>query len=426
MTIVAFSGEQQYREYLKGRIRDARAALSKLPTLQTLVDDFKPLENAKRIHNVVFWKCAWASGIGGQPDILSLAELNELEDFLRELNVLNWPSAKKNAIATKLQSNTLNDGLAGYTEMTIAGNLAKKLGGTQIEYEPALSSGGFGDIRLEYSSQPIYVEVTALNTRETERKFTEIFDQVAEYVWSQINQDICVHIDIDTGVLPSSSEGIDVDVSVKMIANFLKATNLISIFANGFSVHGIKHLAQLDPNRTLYDQKEMLQHYSTKLYENIEAEPIHSFAKTVTAREFINCPVVSFWCVLGEQRVVEIADQKISPSAVSSLERKAFLRHVVRKLKEELNQMQRGEINIIVLKASNWSVLGYEKGKVEADFTYDALRSMIEKFMQDAAIPDLSAVVVYEEKFASAQIVMNPASSDPSKTTYEFIEKIVR
>lgn len=394
-----------------------------MPILKILVNDFKSIAGFERIYNMIFWKCAWAGG--DPPDNISATELNRLEDSLRKLDVLKLPQKKKDRIAAKLQSNTLSDSMAGYTEMIVAGHFANKFGCNLVEYEPPLASGGLSDIRLDHDGQPIYIEVTALNTGETERKFGEIFNQVAEYVWSRMHKENIVHIDIDTGVLPSN-EGIEVDASVKAIINFVKTVNLVSLFEDKFSLHGLKYLAQLGADKTLYDWKPVLQPYSTELYENSEIEPVHSFLKTVTGRQFVNCPIASFWCIPAKQRAVEVADQEISPSAVSSLERDAFLNHVERRLKEELNQVQAGEINLIVLRASNWSVVGYEKGKIEADFEFPAVRARIEQFMAKEQNPDLSAIVVYEDNFVNAQIIMNSFSSGRSKTNHEFIESIVR
>jgi hypothetical protein len=427
MTIVAYSGEQPYRAYLNGRIRDAKATLDKLPILKTLTDEFNSLLTSRRIDNVIFWKCAWAeSGINRQPDIGALAEVTKIEEWLRQLDVLQWPRAKKDAIVAKIQSNTIEMSLAGYTEITVAGRLADKFGVSSIEYEPALSQGRFGDVKLDLDGRLIYFEITALNARETERKFSEIFTQLAEYIWARVNRGLCIHIEIDTGVLPVSEGAIDVAASVGLITDFITASNLVSIFVDGFSLHGLKYFSQLDAAQSLYDQKLMLQHYSTELFEKIETEPFRSFATSVTPRAFVNCPVVYFWCVPGKNGVVEVAEQEIFPSAVASLEHQAFLRHVVRKLKEELNQLESGEVNIIVLRASNWSLSGFERGKIEEEFVYGALQSTIQKFMRDSVVQDLSAVVVYEDEFAKAQIVVNPNVSERSRVTYEFIEKMIR
>jgi len=423
LAIVAFTGEQAHSEYLKGRVCEAKSALNKLSILKILVDDFSALEESKTIDNLIFWQCASADG--DHPDRLSMAELAKLELYLRKLDILNWPQRKKDNITAKLQSNTLSGSMAGYTEVTIAGYLADRFGSNLVEYEPPLASGGFSDIRLTQGAQPIYIEVTALNTGETERKFGEIFNQVARYIWSQMNEETIVRIEIDTGVLPSDDVGIDVGSSVSMIIHFLKTTNMISLFDGRLSIHGLRYLAQLGPDKTLYDWKPILDRYSVELSENSELEPTHSFLKSVSGKQFVNCPVASFWSIPSRKdRIVEVAGQEISPSPVSSLERVAFLNHVERKLKEELNQMQPGEINLIVLRASDWSILGYEKGKLEAVFFFPEIRSRIEEFMAREKNPDLSAILVYEDSFPNAQIVMNPYSSGRSRTNSELIEGI--
>lgn len=425
MTIVPFAGEEAYSEYLRGRVKEAKAALNKLPILRILVNDFKSIEGVKIIDNVVFWKCAWAGG--NPPDRLSIDELDGLEETLRKLDIPNWSPKKKGRIAAKLQSNTLSGSMAGYTEMTIAGHLANKFGSNVVEYEPPLASGGLSDIRLNHGGQQVYIEATALNTGETERKFGEIFSKVAEYVWPQMSKEVIVRIEIDTGVLPNNEEGIDVDSSVKMLTDFLKATNIVSLFDGKLSIHGLKYLAQLGPDKTLYDWKTILDRYSVELYENSELEPAHSFLKSVLGKQFANCPIASFWSIPSKKdRIVEVADQEISPSSVSSMERQAFLNRVDKKLKEELKQMQAGEINLVVLRASDWSILGYEKGKLEAAFFFPEFRQRIEQFLAKEQNPHLSAVVVYENNFPNAQIVMNSHSSGPSKTDNEFVERIIR
>jgi len=102
------------------------------------------------------------------------------------------------------------------------------------------------------------------------------------------------------------------------------------------------------------------------------------------------------------------------------------INHVERKLREELKQMQPNEINLIVLRASNWAIVGYEKGKPETVFFFPELRKRIGQFMTQEQNPDLTAVVVYESNFANAQIILNSSASGRSKTDYEFVERIVR
>lgn len=424
MTIVSFAGEQAYSGYLRGRVIEAKAALNKLPTLKILVNDFESIEGAKRIENVIFWKCAWAGG--SPPDSLSIDELKVLEETLKQLDILNWPSKKKGGITAKLRSNTLNDSMAGFTEMTMAGHVMRKFGRSAIEYEPPLVQGGLSDFKVRHDDRQVYIEVTALNTGETDRKFREIFTQVAEFVWSQLRKEIVVHIDVDTEVLPNDERGIDVDSSVKMIADFLKTTNIVSLFDGKLSIHGLKYLTQLGPDKTLYEWKTILDRYSVELYENSELEPVHSFLKSVSGIQFANCPIASFWSTPSKkERVIDVADLEITPSPVSLIEKTAFLDRVEKKLKDELKQMQAGEINLIVLRASNWSILGYEKGKFEAVFFFPEIRQRIERFLTEVHYPHLSAVVVYEDNLPNAQIVMNSHSSGPSKIESEFVEKIV-
>jgi hypothetical protein len=424
MTIVSFAGEQVYSEYLRGRVIEAKAALNKLPILKILVNDFKSIEGAKRIENVIFWKCAWAGD--SPPDNISIGELDALEETLKQLDLLNWPSKKKSGITAKLRSNTLNDSMAGFTEMTIAGHLMRKFGSSTVEYEPPLVQGGLSDFKVRHDDRQVYIEVTALNTGETDRKFREVFSQVAEYVWSQLRKEIVVHIDVDTEVLPNNEKGIDVDSSVKMITDFLKTTNMVSLFDGKLSIHGLKYLTQLGPDKTLYEWKPILDRYSVELYENSELEPTHSFLKSVSGKQFANCPIASFWSAPAKKdRVIDVADLEITPSPISLIEKNAFLDRVQKKLKEELKQMQVGEVNLIVLRASDWSILGYEKGKFEATFFFPEIRQRIERFLTEEHNPDLSAVIVYENNLPNAQIVMNSHSSDPSKTESEFVEKIV-
>jgi len=212
-----------------------------------------------------------------------------------------------------------------------------------------------------------------------------------------------------------------------MIISFLKTTNIVSLFDGELSIHGLKYLAQLGADKTLYDWKRILFHYSAELYDRSEIEPIHSFLKAVSGKQFINCPFASFWCTRSsENRVVEVQDQETSPSPAASMEREAFLNHVERKLREELNQMQPNEINLIVLRASNWAIVGYEKGKPEAVFFFPEFHKRIEQFMTKERNRDLTAVVVYENNFANAQIILNSSASSRSKTDYEFVERIAR
>jgi hypothetical protein len=100
----------------------------------------------------------------------------------------------------------------------------------------------------------------------------------------------------------------------------------------------------------------MLQHYLYDLYDRIEEEPFRTFARSSTAELFTNCPLSYFWCIPSSYRFVEVGDKEVSLSRIVAVVRKSFFSQIDRKLEEKLRQLEAGEVNIIMLRATDWSV----------------------------------------------------------------------
>jgi hypothetical protein len=423
MTIQRFVGPRELENHYKQRIKDARFALSKLPLLNQLVDNFSRIEYSEEPENVVFWKCAWAQREQGKfPDVQSLMEVTQLESFLK-LGAGHW---KLDSLADKLRDNDFAHSLGGFSELVVLGSLATKFGPTSVEFEPKLTSGKKADIRVRFENRTLYVEVTALSKREPERKLDTIFLRVAKAVWFELDIGLWVHLEIDTQNLIFEDNMIAVDSSVERIVEFLKRTNLKLIFVDKFRLNFWFTMAGLDPKRSLYDQRSMLQNHLYELYDRIEDEPFRTFAKSATPGLFVNCPLSYFWCIPSKRRLVEVADREVSPSPIAAVVRKAFFSQIDRTLEEKLNQLEPGAINMVVLRATDWSVPGYEKGKLLADYEFDALNNHVEEFLLTRCPKHLSAVALYEEDFHKSQFVLNPAASTSSQVTLPFLEGLVR
>ncbi len=424
MTVVAFAGQDELRRYLQQRLKDTQATLAKFPTLKQIVDNFDWINTSKEPENIIFWKCAWAhdSGFNKMPDLQSLKDVHQLDDFLSK-GEKSW---NVDNIAEKLRSKTLESSLAGFSELMILGNLADRLGPKNIEPEPQLSSGKFADVKILFKGEPVYLEATALNKRATERKLETIFRQIAETVWSRLSGDFVVHIEIDTSNLIFNTEGIDVAKSIDKIINFLDDTKLTSLFIDDFMLDFAWGLMGLDQNKTLYDQKLRIGPYLRELYERIEEDPFLDFAKNTKPSQFAECPVASFWCSLAGNRVVQVGDREVSPSTIAGIERTAFLSHMSRKLKEELDQVEPGAINVIVLQAANWSTSGYEAEKIFADISFEVIKKHVDCFLSSNICRDLSAIGVYEENFHGSRFFLNPIATSKSQVSLTFLEQLVR
>ena len=423
LTVAVFGGPKELQEHYQARKKDAQSTLSKLPFLSKFVNKFDTVETSTQPENVIFWSCAWAhKGFGEGPDIQCLKEVTQLESFLK-LGADCW---NLDSLSEKFCSTNVEHTLAGLSELTVLGCLATKLGPTSVEYEPKLQFGKHSDIKVNFEKRTVFFEVTAMNKRVTEQKLESIFHKVAEWIWSQLEDDLLVRIEVDTGKLRFNEKGIDVDKSAQRILDFLKTTKLLSIFVGNFMLDFGWGVRGLDPTKSLYDQKLMVQFYLHELYQRIEEEPFLTFAKITSPALFDKCPVSSFWCYPAKYRAIEVADREVSPSPIAWIERNAFLSHMCRKLKEEMEQLEPEAINVVVLKAVNWSVSGYETGKILADYEFDIIKRHIEGFLRANIFPDLSAIAVYEGNFRSSRFVLNPAAAANVQIPLEFLERLIR
>jgi hypothetical protein len=134
------------------------------------------------------------------------------------------------------------------------------------------------------------------------------------------------------GIYAFEDDMIAVDSSVGKIVKFLQTISLKSIFVDDFRLHFWSTVTGLDPNKSLYDQKLMLQHYLYDLYDRIEEKPFRTFAKSSTPELFANCHLSYFWCIPSLYRLVEVGGREVSASKIATVVRKSFFSRIDRKL----------------------------------------------------------------------------------------------
>jgi hypothetical protein len=425
--IASYSGEERYSEYLKERVRDARTTLKQLPTLRRLVSNFDNLAMEKRIHNLVFWKSAWAtSGLGRVPDPESLSELGQFERYLNALEILTCEREKLGVVCGRLGGNTPEHSTGTFAELSVAGHLTQRFGRPAIELEPSLSSGGKSDVKVDFDGHQVFVEVSAINDSDTQRTLQLIREQVAERVWSMLNDRVVVHIEINPLALPVSNDEFDISSSIEAVMNFVKRTNMASLWISKKFLFYVAELTMgLDPDRAIYEQRERIG--GSQLLDEIETEPYRSFAMETTPRLLSGSPVESFWCVPArEYPVVEVTDHLASPSSYHGLQHSQYLDQVVRKLGKEMKQIEEGHPNLIVLLASNWTVLPYEVDRSNIDDDFQSVRRRVESYLNQRGIRHLTAVVMYEQNYSGARIINNPGVSGPSTLPNEVLQAFVR
>jgi hypothetical protein len=155
--------------------------------------------------------------------------------------------------------------------------------------------------------------------------------------------------------------------------------------------------------------------------------------------ELINSPAISRWIdaskgqmakgskivgsisrYKGRFLLVEVHQQMLYPSAAALSERDSFINHVVRHIKSQLEQLQPGSPNIIVVQGFNWVMFGLGE-----DFeAIEPLKSKIDEFLIKNHQKYLSGIAIFANDFAGSILIPNKQAAKESRLSNDDVEKL--
>ncbi|MCD6477197.1 MAG: hypothetical protein J7K26_03520 [Candidatus Aenigmarchaeota archaeon] len=435
MVIANYLHPERREAYLKNRLRLAKEKIKEFEILNKIVDNFNQIEAKVWIDNPLVFVAADAQYdlFYKAPNLMSLNYLKKIEEGLSLIDIFNMPKKRRNYLISRLRADKSEQVLSALSEVEIISYFIKKFGKENVIIEPNLESGKKPEIKLNFDRQEIYVEQTNIDIGIVERKLKEIFTKASEKIWHLIDDDIIIKFDIDTSKLVWDDEGyLNVASSVEKIINSLEKLNLHIFFRIEKTLFRLKSLTRLDsPEKYIIDKKDILQHYNEIgkiLSENIDKEPFKSFCEKTKIRDIIDCPIVSFYSIPAQHKLVEIGSYDVFPSESALAQKRGFVNRIIKKIKQKINDFQR-EIdrpNILFIKARHWTMHGYstDKDASIADIEFKPIASIIEEFFKLNKIRDLTAIILYENEPSVVRIMINPHAKNGSILSLEEIEQL--
>jgi len=403
---------------------NARHELSKFKILDTLFSSFRGYENKdySKSRNVILYYCL--PDFQGNP---RSEKLSEVESSLLMFKLLDWKKKKLNCLSKRLCSDDFYESLSPYTELTYAKWLADRLGLSNIEIYPSLMTGKASDIKVGLNSKNVYLEIGNLSESEPEKKIQKILDEAAEYIGRKQKGTtvIILKVGLIELLVLDLQMHIDVKASIKKLTLELDrlCINELTEYEGRLDINEIAET--LKYKRVMED---LLKRSSDLILPN-EKEKL----------KLINSPAISRWInsskgqiALGSKMVtwisrhkgkfllVEVHPQMFYPSAAALIERDSFINHIVRHIKDQLEQLQPNSPNIIAVQGFNWVMFGLGE-YVE---NIKPLRSKIEDFLSANKQADLSGIAIFSDDFAKSTYIPNAHASGNAKLRQEEIRKL--
>lgn len=412
MVVATYVAPHDERTYLLQRAREAKAALTRFPTLNSFAADLPKLARMSpyAIYNPLFWAAGYRSLLG--PGIEE-SRLLELEAAFRAFKPKNWSRALREEIRSRTCSPKPGACASVMSEMDVALTLKKRSKGP-VKLYPMFPRGP--DVAATFRQRTIFFEVVCVGTGRTEDKLTGICRGVAKAIYNRLADNLVLHGEIDTTKLSwDEKQHLLVGKSIRKIVESwdkLHLSSLVSVFER-FDLRDVSCLRGMD--------KQSISSHLERVHpgeHGYSSEQFKSFLLRISSDDLEASPVLSFFKVRGRTKAVEIASHMVFPSDASGREQSAFLDRVERAVagKTKRGQLITGSPNIIALRASNWTIANYELASpADLHFYANPLKARIRQVINSSRCADLSAVMFFENRFRNAWIVGNRFSGARSR-----------
>lgn len=306
-----------------------------------------------------------------------------------------------NFVYKRIVSHDLDQVISAINELLFMHFLLSKSLKKMITPYPRLSSGKESDVKINYNGVDFYIEIGTLGTRLSEKRIQEIFDEVAKWFRDETKDKKLIsywRFDVDTYLLPQDAEkhilvkeGI---ASLKKEFERLEPEMLYGMNGSIDLVDAARCYPYLDKIR-----EGSTEYTSLNLGSNIARQWLKQHACALNDIKFIK-RISTFRDYVHPR--VEIAFQEEYPSKLSETLLNAVSSHIVRHVKEQLNQLQRDSPNIIALNIRHWS-LDFVKDDIKwsgkpytfNETLYKKLQPYLTDLFKDENANNLLGIILY-------------------------------
>jgi hypothetical protein len=420
--IISVTTDTKYDlELLRETLIVARNNISAYPITKKLIHNFAfiPTIPYRKIRNIFFW-------LASDRFAPSRAILVSFESCLKQLNVEDWSKSKKNELRAKLTANREDANWGVLTEVQVAACLTERFGNARVKYAPTLPTGKRCDASALINRRAVFFEVTAVNVGQVEGVLQDTFDGAGSTIYQEMSANAHLRLEVDTSRLIKTNGDFDVQKCKEQLVTSYKDLAIESFLTvNGNIVVDMSDLQGLwEKDKKLADQIDNLRRLDPELAQRIEQGELSVFSH-LTPRAFDNTPFTAIWKMNTRRsfKAIEIAGQGLYPSAASSAEQTSFFKRLSRAIETKIagGQLRKGGPNILALRASNWTVSGYERtGLFESDIAeieFDTIHPILEKCLDKFKPTNLSAIMLFENQFSNARFIFNKYAQKASALT---------
>lgn len=410
-----YVNDTQLQEWYVNNLPNARSAIASYPNLVKIFNNFQDYEKKayrKEMRNLVLLRVL--PPVGGKRSEAGDPFLSELDTLIKNFGIINQSSEELKALISRLTDDDYFVSLSAYTELIVAGKFSEKIGLNNTSLFPSLSNNKKSDILLQMNSKKIFVEVTNLTERESQRKIQSIIDRVAEYIGKKCVQgNNYLQATITTENLElDKKENIDEDASVDILC---KEADRLSIP----KLEGMKGWVDLHSIKQIYPIMNIMKK-SGAIYNNHDREIIDFLDSEIGKNWIISIDSITklspYTSFIGSQSnwfLFEIHVEGKSPSKVSEKIETAFLRQLKRKILNEIDegQLEPNNPNLIIVQGLEWPLVDFE-GHF---YDFNKINGVVQTLFQENSFQDLSGVILFSSNFDNARFIENPNSNESSK-----------
>lgn len=407
------------KEHTKKRLVLARKTLNSLPKLKKLLNNFNDLEEEVTIENPFFWH---AHAVSSPHLFDEIARKKYLKEFIEVEKSLE-PKKIDNHMKKRATGNFSDDARSLYFELIALGNLIIKNQEENIIKNPKIG-GKCPEWCISKEGKKYFLEQTSIFEGKTELKMKKILQDVCEFIYGHLNER--TYLSITTNPMDfiiDKKERFDVDKTVRLFKRLITSLNLNSIF----NLHNIPPLPQIwdfselnGVSKTkLADDLPLLKYFGESgnyLHDQVK-NPIFNKLLNANVEELSKLPIISFFSLPHNGKVVQIQVEHFFPSTAATNERDAWFRSIKRKIifKAKKGQLPSGERNILLINARLWSLRDYhDPNDPDNPIFLNQLNSLISEIRsEEIFIDDFSAIVFYNGGLSKKFIFLNESASKP-------------
>ncbi len=395
----------------------ARKRLREFKTLDTLFDSFAGYENKQydKTGNLFLHWCL--------PFNPNEVRLKEVEDALVFFGALRWNLKRRKALKKKLCSDDYFDGLTKYTEFTYATWLVDKLGVGNVMLEPELTTGKVSDILANVNTRIIYIELGNLSESTPEKKIQRILNAAAAHLRTKVNGTPMVYMEVNIPELLvlDNQDHIDEVVSTSRICCEIDRLCIDKLkgFEGMIDLSDISLTLSLQP--TLEKLGPLVLPQDAKKLEQIKQPPLDGWVQCCRGELEKGSKLINWFSIhKAPFLLVEIHPMLAFPSKAAKDETDAFLRHVTRHINGQLEQLQPGSPNIIVVQGFNWVLFGLGE-----DFEdVEPLVASIRAYLHDKKLTHLSGVGFFSNDYSKSIFVPNMFAAKESELSSAEVKRL--